>query len=681
MPRLDPYVSQSRLQGTQNVQATPEMFGGQSARALMNVSNEAERTSEIVNSVDEAKSRLRAANHLTTMDTSWREKMIAMQNDPEFTTKYGEDGSMFADSFKEEFELYASEQIAASDVRDRKYIEQGMYNLGESLMGSAMQFQAEVGSAFASDTLTKSIDNGTLSARLSPDQYTSILANATLAVNTAANIDPTIRRRFSDKAIQNITSGAALGRLEKGGVLAANQIKNGSMVFMSLDEAGVPVKKTLRELVDADTFETLSDQADTVIKKAKSEAEQARTDIKSDITTMIELAETPDDFLAAQDAIVRNQGIFKHKEKNELRVKLFKKSKELREDYDSVDRGNAFASGDAYLNPSMPDSMKDYNNYYNKRVAPVLSDMDDTKRNTFLTDLVSKSKVIPDGLKGNLQSAARSTDPKEVARAADLIDRIRGTNPHVLADFPQRDLARIDMVNSKIASGLSPKTAMEQVDAALDVSNSAVFEQRTTQLKEAKLDYQSLALQNFNASWYVKALPGGSGSIEDTSSEMATRQIAQVSTEYRAAYETQYKLTGDTVAAQKYANSVVSGSYGVTNINGKNQLMRFAPEKYFGIDNVDNDWMRSQIEEEAAKAIKDTWVDPDRPIKPEDAILIPAPHVTPRTAKEGRPVYKMMALSPDGGYIDLLGPNKYFTFDKDKKIGELVGEAREEGAE
>jgi hypothetical protein len=37
-----------------------------------------------------------------------------------------------------------------------------------------------------------------------------------------------------------------------------------------------------------------------------------------------------------------------------------------------------------------------------------------------------------------------------------------------------------------------------------------------------------------------------------------------------------------------------------------------------------------------------------------------------------------MALSPDGGYIDLLGPNKYFTFDKDKKVGELVGDARKE---
>lgn len=681
MPRLDPYQSQVKMNGTRNVSASEAMFGGASAKAGAEFGNQLDKTSDVIAQVDDTKSRFRAANYMAGADLDWRSQMIQAQTDPEFAKKYGEDGSMFADSFKDKFETYASDQIAAADPRDKKYIEQGMYNLGESLMGSAIEFQAKVGADFAGDTLKKSIDNGSVSARLSPEQYTSILANATLAVSTAPHIDPMVRSKYAEAATKDITTGAALGRLEKGGVGAAQQIKSGKMEFMSLDADGKPVKKTLADLVDPETFNMLDNQADTVIRKAQSDANQARSDMKSDINMQIEMAETPDDFMKATKMISDNASAFKHNELNEMRVKLYKQSKDIRKDFESVDRGNAFATGNAYLNPAMNDSVKDFNNYYNKRVAPAIATMEPNERNTYLTNMVSTAKIIPDALKGDIQTAARSTDPKLIAQTADFIDRVRMTNPFTLADIDQRDLARVDMVNSKMASGLTADKAMEQVDAALDVSNKAVFDKRKDELKDAKLDYQGMAMKNFNAPWYVKMLPGDSGSVEDTTSEFATRQAAQITTEYKNSYDTQYSMTGDAVAATKYANSVVAGTYGVTNINGKHQLMRHAPEKYFGIDNVDNDWMRKQVEEEATTALKGTLQDADHPMSAKDAIIVPAPYVTPRTAKEGRPLYKMMALTRDGGYVDLLGPNKYFTFDKQKKVGELVDDAKKEAGE
>jgi hypothetical protein len=369
-----------------------------------------------------------------------------------------------------------------------------------------------------------------------------------------------------------------------------------------------------------------------------------------------------------------NAGAFKHKELNEMRVKMYKQSKDIRKDYDSVDRGNAFASGNAYLNPADSDAKKDFNNYYNKRVAPMIATMEPNERNTYLTNMVATAKIIPDGLKGDIQTASRSTDPKLIATTADFIDRLRMTNPHVLADIDAKDMARLDMVNQKMASGLNADKAMEQVDAQLSETNDAVFKVRAEELKDAKLDYKALALENFNAPWYVKMIPGDSMSVEDSTSNFATSQAAQITSEYKAAYETQYKMTGDTLAAQKHANSVVAGTYGVTNINGKNQLMRNPPEKYFGIDNVDNDWMREQVVEEARKAISNSWIDPS--VKAENVILVPAPYVTSRTAREGRPAYKMMALTPDGGYTDILGANSFFTFDKQKKIGSLLDDAR-----
>jgi len=674
MPRLDPYESQVRLNNTVNVTADASSFGGQSARALTNVGREGENTANVINTVEEAKSRMRAAASMTNADLNWREKMIAMQNDPEFTEKYGVDGSGFADAFKDEFETFAREQIATSSNRDRKYVEQGMYNLGESLMGSAMEYQAQVGAAFASDTLTKTIDNAAISAKLSPNQFTSIMANATLAVNSAAHIDPTTRRRFNETAAQNVTTGAVLGLLEKNGVAAANAIKKGTMSFTMLDEQGNPVQKKLSELVSASTFETLSNQADTVIKKAESEQQQVYADIKSDIDTMIEMAETPDDFMAINEAIVNNQGIFKHKEMNELRVKMFKKSKDIRDDYDSMDRGNAFSTGNAYLNPADNEAMKDYNNYYNKRVAPVLPDMEPMERNTYLANMVATTKVMPDNLKGDIRVAARSNNPDLIASTVDFIDRLRNANPHVIQDIDAKDLARLDMINNKMASGLQASEAIKQVDDALDVNNSAVYDKRVAELKDLKIDYRKKALSNFNAPWYVKMLPGDSGSVQDLESNFATRQIAQIENDYRQAYDTQYKLSGNTDAAEKYANQVVGGTYGVTEINGTKQVMRNPPDKYFGMDNVDPVWMREQMLEEARNVLNNSWVEPGTTAD-KDIMLVPVPFVTPRSAKEGRPLYKLMLNRPEG-LVDVLGNNKYFTFDKAAQIKKIVDQQR-----
>lgn len=674
MPRLDPYESRVRLNNTLNVQADSSAFGGQTARALGGVAREGENTANTINAVEEAKSRMRAAAFMTNADLNWREKMISMQNDPEFADKYGVDGSRFADAFKDEFEVYARDQITMADGRDRKYVEQGMYNLGESLMGSAMKYQAEVGAQFASDTLTKTIDNASISAKLSPDQYTSIMANATLAVNSAAHIDPTTRRRFNETAAQNVTTGAVLGLLEKNGVAAANAIKRGSLSFTLLDEQGNPVQKKLSELVDARTFEVLSNQADVVIKKAASEQQQVYADIKSDIDTMIEMAETPDDFLAINAAIEKNADIFKHKEMNDLRVKMFKKTKDIREDYDSMDRGNAFATGNAYLNPADNDSVKDFNNYYNKRVSPVLPEMEPNERNTFLANMVATTKVMPDNMKGDIRVAARSNNPELIANTVDFIDRLRNANPHVIQDIDAKDLARLDMINNKMASGLQPSEAIKQVDDALDVNNAAVYDKRVAELKDLEIDYRKKALSNFNAPWYVKMLPGDSGSVQDVESNFATRQIAQIENDYRQAYDTQYKLSGSTDAAEKYANQVVGGTYGVTEINGTKQVMRNPPEKYFGMDNVDPTWMREQMLDEANRALSNSWVKPGTSAE-KDVILVPVPFVTPRSAKEGRPLYKLMLNRPEG-LVDLLGTNKYFTFDKGAQISKMVEEAK-----
>lgn len=682
MPVIRPYENQTQLNGVRSGTATAEDFGGGAGKALIAAGSDVEQAADTINQVDETKARLRAASLVTQSDNNWRQQMIARQQDPDFASKYGADGSGFSTAFKTDFETYAQQQIGAADPKDRKYVEQGMYNLGEGLMGDAMQFEAHVGAQFATQTIQSSIDTGRNNAMINPAQYTSIMQNTQLVISQAPHLNAAERLKLSTDATQNVTTGAVMGMLKNGGAGAASQILSGNMSMTTIDDKGQPVQKPLAELMDGATFETVQNAAQSVIKQQAAAIKQVSTDLHDDFSTKIKLNEDPSGFVDLASQIEKNKDTLGKKNYDDLRVELHEKTKKLDEDVDSAQRGNAFATGTAYLNPADPKSMKDYNAYYKQVVQPTLADMTPDQRNTRITSLVAQTKVIPDDLKGDIKITARSMNADQVSQAADLVDRIRQKNPNLIQDFDQKDLARIDLVNQKIASGIVPSEAFKQTDEILDPNNSALIEARTKYLAKKSTgmmatNYQGMAMSNFTHNFAVRMLPGNSMSVEDTDSTFAKNTVGQLTADYKNAYDNQFKLTGDTTSAEKYANTVVSGTYGVSTINGRNQLMRFAPEKYFAIDGQNNDWMQKQL----ADAVKEN-AGPDKILQSADTdmskriILTPDPAVTSRTAKDGRPLYKLFYQNDNGGLDDVLGSGKYFTFDPDKRRQEILDETR-----
>lgn len=667
MPRLIPYESQVRQNGIVQTRASAEDFGSASARALQGAGQELSRSANIIDQVEEAKSRTRAAAEVSQFDLDWRERMIAMQNDPEFAQKYGVDGSRFADAFKQEYENFAVQTLGSASGKDRKYIEQGLYNLGESLMGSAMEYQAVVGEEFAIDTIKKSVDNARQSANISPSQYGSIVANTNLVIDGAAHINPTKRRQLKDVALEEVTVGAALSRIEKG---QAGAVINNSMKFTYVGDDGKPVTKALRDIVSEDTYNTLKNQAESQIKKWEAESQKAIDNKISDIDTMIAMAETPEDFVAIQKEVASNAKLFSHKQNNAFKVDLYKKQKQVYDEIGEVQMGSLFGTSQAYLNPENEKAVKAYNKYFNRDVAPQLQDLPQDERNQRIVQIIDNAKVIPDYVKGDVKIAARSRDVNTITAAADMIDRLAAKNPHMLKDFDQKDLARINMVNSQIAAGLNKDEAMKRVDDALAPANAGVYESRENALKDAKLDYRSKALNLFDG-WFTSA-------PDVKSNDIVSRAAIQVEADYRTAYETQFKLTGDEAEAERYAANVVNGRYATTEINGKKQLMRDAPEKYYGLPNDDNKWMRDQFVAEAKNRLNDSWTNEGTTV--DDVMLVPDPTFTPRTAKMGRPGYRMMLKTQTGEFVNLLKPNELFFFDPTDYKQSKIFDARQQQA-
>lgn len=672
MPQLVPYTQQVTPDGTiSGVKATAEDFGGQTGEALTKAGTQAAETSTAVYAVQDQQAKMRAAAALTQADVSWRTQLLQMQTDPDFASKYGPDGSGFAGAVKTQFEDDANNLIGSVDPRQQKYIEDGMYNLGQSIYGSALEYQAQAGAAFAVNTVKTSIDNGRQSADMSPDQYTSIMANTNLVI-AQAHVTPEVRLKMQDAATQEVTMGAALGTLKKGGPAAAQQILDNKMAFVTVGEDGKPQTVNVRDIVDEKTYATLSEQATRVIKEADSAQKQQVESDASDLRTAMEFAQQPEDFVDISQQIENSAGRFGNVKANELRIALHEKEKGMLKEIDSVNHGSAFASGEAYLNPGSSDDVKDYNTYYDKQVAPTLAQQSPEERNTRIANMITTSKVVPESIKGDVKSAARSNDPKVVANAADLVDRIGQVQPQLLKDFDQADVAKISMTNALMANGYTATEAMTRVQDATNVNNKSIMEGRENVLKGSKINYANKAVANF-AGFFERHF------ALDATSNFSSRQITQLTSDYRQAYDTQYKLTGDQAEAEKFADRTVQGTYGVTNINGTDQLMRYAPEKYYAVPNVPNTWMRDQVKE-AADTVLHNSLSPPGTSADKNVLLVPDPLVTPRTAKAGAPAYKLMYKNDAGELSDLLGPGKYFTFDPQKVKDQQVQNARDKAS-
>ena len=371
---------------------------------------------------------------------------------------------------------------------------------------------------------------------------------------------------------------------------------------------------------------------------------------------------------------------------NNLRKKIFNAQEKFAEDHDDIAAGALFARGDMTLNPQDTDSKKAFNAFYGA-VQTELADLDPAQRNMSVTQIIANAGVVPDLLKGDISIAARSRDPDVIAQAADLVDRVADKNPHLVDQLgATRDLARITMVNDRIAVGYDTKEAFEAVDKQLDPRHAPAVEQMdgeiSTLVKEQKIDFRARAvdaLSTFSDDFF-SLVPFSGDTIDqggaDVQGELDVAQAA-----YRMAWEDAYRLTRDTGQAEKIAQTKLRGQFGRSRINGRPRIMRFAPENYYAIDglseNENAQWMRDQMIDEAVKLTKNNASAPERKDLRKNLKLLPVPSLTARTAHEGRPVYQLVYMKDGAIPQNLLPQGQYFIFDPGKAREDLIEKAKE----
>jgi len=640
MPQITRYTPQVQLTQYLQGRASPVSFGALEGQALQGLGEAAQGLSQRLEEIQVRKDELQYNNVLT----DFRIESMKRAEDINRTS-----GGNLLEAQNADLKTRADALQIPESMKER--FQQDLNQMRVTMAGAAIQEQTRRAGAAARQNFEDIVTKNENLVALDPAMQQTAMDTLAASVN-ALPLDPTTKQSVLNQSRDRIRSKAAE-------VLARTRPDE----FKQSAEAG-----QWNDVKDIDSYLRLADAT-----KKTQEAEQKRLIdqgaqvTESELSLSLELAETPQDIVALQNQIINSQTLDPVK-KNKMLERTVTKQRKFDIEQEQIEKGYAFSSGQAVLNPADTEDKKAFDAYYDKVIEPALANQPPEKRGAFLADLIDNSKVIPTRLQGNISVAARSQNPQEISLAADFIDRVRFNNPHMLGDFNSRDIARIDLVRQYQESGYSDREAVDRADKDLVPVSETLRKERDGQLKEAKINYRENAVGVFNR-WYTPNIDN---------SEVSAASINSMERDYRRAYDSQYQVTGNADQAAKHAETVVRGLYDVTKVNGMKQVMMHAPDKYYGIQGDSTDWIREQYLEQINEVAKDSMFPPEMDIE-KDFFLAADPFITPRTAKQGEPVYKIMYRTPEGTMLDILGNGKYWKPDRNKRQQQLIEKAKNGG--
>lgn len=256
--------------------------------------------------------------------------------------------------------------------------------------------------------------------------------------------------------------------------------------------------------------------------------------------------------------------------------------------------------------------------------------------------LTRQTKMLPPSAESWLRSAARATDPAIVGRAADFYGAIADQVPEAAARVDTDAKSMLALVSQMVKAGATPVSAYEQ-------ARKSVFEVRRDLVEERRRQWAGKKVREETRDDLVDR-------IDRDFDTWLTREPA-ASAALQADFEQQarvyFETTGDAGVARNLAWQDVKRIYGVSNVNGKPQLLPYAPEAMFPglpVDLVRSDIARAITDQAAGvRVVGSDGALSDAVPRPEAVRLVPFEQ-TART--EGRVWY--LGFTDEYGAPDVL---------------------------
>ncbi|MEM8027415.1 hypothetical protein Q4R25_12660 [Morganella morganii] len=279
------------------------------------------------------------------------------------------------------------------------------------------------------------------------------------------------------------------------------------------------------------------------------------------------------------------------------------------------------------LDPTDKNNQEAADNYFEKNLQSGFSLCDENSLNA-AAELSSRTGIIPSQVKTIFNTGETSKDPEVVLPIAKMYGQIFDNNPAAATDMPSSAMAYYTKVYELNRAGMPE-------DKAVETAYRLTYEQdeRTKQMIASQVrdkDYMKgrdkAAQANINSFYTL----GGFSSPGADKPGINNREYLR---DYQTLYDASFAETGgDAKLAQKMTDAQVKKTWGVTSVNGKEEIMKYAPEAAYGITSSGaGNWIQGQWEEDKKQLASKVFGG-----LPEDAEIVLVPDaVTPRDLSYG----------------------------------------------
>lgn len=410
---------------------------------------------------------------------------------------------------------------------------------------------------------------------------------------------------------------------------------------------GVATANTPSSAWNLGTFEqqqNWKELADKTIKRNTEAAEKQKSIVEAQIASDMDIAANRGGLTYAQIEEAYLQQKISPAKRAELTKKLDEQNNLDAKSFAAMQRVKGAVNGTVVLDPKNGDDKKAVDAHYKatlQEMSATTQDPQDLQSKAL--SLVKSYGMVPASLQGQVRGQLRSSNPDDVAAGADMIAKLRQTNPQLLNDFAEEDIKAANHIDSLVQAGFTPQAAMVHATESLKMSPE-IKAARSADFKEKiKSSSPDDAIKSaLNSYW--RADPS---SIPPDMRE----QFVQLA-------EAEYIRTGNFDAAKKSATAMIGRSWGQTRIglgiddSTGVRWMKNAPEMYYAapIAGVDNSkWMGEQLAHDMAAGDKMRPGGYDQ----NKMMLVTAPVKT----KEGLPTYYVFYKDDNGVLQQYSGDN------------------------
>lgn len=246
------------------------------------------------------------------------------------------------------------------------------------------------------------------------------------------------------------------------------------------------------------------------------------------------------------------------------------------------------------LDPNDKSNQDAADNYFTNNIESSFNIRDENSLNA-VAEISSRTGIIPSQIKSKLVTGSTSRNPELVIPMAKMYGQIFDINPSAVNGLSTDAMAYYGKVYGLTRAGMNDKEAIETAYKATyeqdDMTKKMLSDMKSGN-KYSK-EREKAAQDNINSFFAL----GGFSSPNVTKPSASNSEYMR---DYFVLYDTNFdKSGGDVELAKKNTNAQIKSKWGVTSINGKDEVMRYAPEAVYGTNESGaGNWVIGQWREE-----------------------------------------------------------------------------------